>query len=339
MTINNQTNKLSTAVIVYPQEFSGSNTLVKYDEGVYVNDISVLQGSSILKLRPNNDFLKIKNGKISELTEGPFDDLDAPLFLTQSQASFTLFNRAQGDAKLSGIKNAPSHFILNYDFGQSSPYQDGSAFEEVDAPLSPVNVILADSLNLSVPFELVNVTDARFLDSTIDVFSVRKEVDRSYTEIPFRFKGCRGDLVIEDAYRRSYTITDEVESVASRMNGSRDRLRGADPFLDASDEFGIDDFFGVTLDDTMTGPISVIGYVNPPSEVISPFIETTDLEIISTYFNNLDSSMREAIFAMSGTDSPGNTSLSKDHISLPHGFVYDNCRFGVDSLAFGGLLK
>ena len=36
---------------------------------------------------------------------------------------------------------------------------------------------------------------------------------------------------------------------------------------------------------------------------------------------------------------PGHSSLSKDHISLGRGFVYDNTEYGFDSLVFGGLKK
>ncbi len=68
----------SSAIIIYPDEYSGSNTLKKYDQGVYVNDMEGLYGTTILKLRPNNDFHKIIDGKTWTGGLRPYDDQGAP---------------------------------------------------------------------------------------------------------------------------------------------------------------------------------------------------------------------------------------------------------------------
>ena len=70
--------KGSSAEIIYPDEYSGSNTLRKYDQGVYVNDIDVMYGTTISKLRPNNDFHKIIDGKAWKGDLRPFDDEKVP---------------------------------------------------------------------------------------------------------------------------------------------------------------------------------------------------------------------------------------------------------------------
>ena len=80
--------KVSSATIVTPQEFSGSNTLEKYDQGVYINSANSLFGPSVVKMRPNNDFLKVKDGRTVQITEGSFDDTESPTSLGTSSGSF-----------------------------------------------------------------------------------------------------------------------------------------------------------------------------------------------------------------------------------------------------------
>lgn len=509
--------KVSSATIVTPQEFSGSNTLEKYDQGVYVNSVNSLFGSSVVKMRPNNDFLKVKDGRTVQITEGSFDDTESPTSLGTSSGSFitsyfltssflpytqsfstttsglstaivslgqgvyditgssnsgyayikasgllsastyfkikydysavdgssddwpffitsstepvgspsilapgnilktpptasetgqffltistgswfslgiksagsiaglgkvrfsieyltsgtvqktipyypksyismNLFSKmSPGDSategtKLSGAKIAPSHYLLDNDFGQADLYQDGKAFEEADSAIDPVRIVSTDPYTIVIPYELVNTTDARLLDGVIDTFDVRKEVDRSAIDVPFRAKGTRGDLVNSDSYRRSYLVLDEVEVFQVRQNSDSkaNPIRGTDPFLDSEDQFGIADFFGIEMTDTMTGPVSSIGYVKPPTQTLSPFKDASDVEDVINSFptgtvpGSLDYEMRAAVAALAGNTTPGHSYLSRNHVSLARGFDYDNSKFGIDSLAYGGLLK
>jgi len=355
--------KVSSATIVTPQEFSGSNTLEKYDQGVYVNSVNSLFGTSVVKMRPNNDFLKVKDGRTVQITEGTFDDTESPTSLVLSGNSLNVYEKSYismnffskmspGDAategtKLSGAKIAPSHYLLDNDFGQADLYQDGKAFEEADSAIDPVRIVSTDPYTIVIPYELVNTTDARLLDGVIDTFDVRKEVDRSAIDVPFRAKGTRGDLVNSDSYRRSYLVLDEVEVFQVRQNSDSkvNPIRGTDPFLDSEDQFGIADFFGIEMTDTMTGPVSSIGYVKPPTQTLSPFKDASDVEDVINSFptgtlpGSLDYEMRAAVAALAGNTAPGHSYLSRNHVSLARGFDYDNCEFGIDSLAYGGLLK
>ena len=74
--------KKSVAKVVYPPELSGSNTTLYLDQGVYVTTTEELYNPSSPKIRPNNDFYKIKNGIPVSITEGPFDDLDTSVSFT-----------------------------------------------------------------------------------------------------------------------------------------------------------------------------------------------------------------------------------------------------------------
>ena len=355
--------KVSSAVIVTPQEFSGSNTLEKYDQGVYINSVNALYGPSVVKMRPNNDFLKVVNGRAVQMTEGSFNDTESPTSLVLSGNSSSVYQKsyismnffrslspgesAAEGTKLSGAKIAPSHYLLDNDFGQSDLYQDGAGFEEVDSALDPVRIVSNDPFSIIIPYELVNTTDARLLDGVVDTFDVRKEVDRSSIDVPFRTKGTRGDLVNSDSYRRSYLISDEVEVFHVRQNtdSSTNPVRGTDPFLDSEDQFGISDFFGIEMTDTMTGPVSSIGYVKPPTQTLPPFKDASDVEDVINSFptgslpGSIDYEMRAAVSALAGNTTPGHSYLSRNHVSLARGFDYDNSKFGIDSLAFGGLLK
>jgi len=70
--------KGSSAAIVYPEEFSGSNTIDRYRQGINVRSIDDLYMYIGMKPQPINDLLKVRDGRII-FGETPFDDNDAPL--------------------------------------------------------------------------------------------------------------------------------------------------------------------------------------------------------------------------------------------------------------------
>lgn len=350
--------KGSTALLVSPQEYSGSNTLQQYDQGVNINDINVLIGSAVSKIRPNNDFLKVKRGIRTRMTDGLFDDTESPTSLAlsgtsgsievyeKSYISMTFFQEVVGGQasgeKYSGITLAPSHYNLDNDFGQPDYYQDGTFYEERDSSIDPLWIISTDPADIPVFIseEMVNSSEMTSIDGVIDPFSVRKEADRSFTEIPFRFKGIRGDLVNDNAYRRSAMILDEQPQIFSRLKSGPPgtfSLYSTDPFLDAGDVLGVDDLS--TSDEI--GPINLEGYLMPETTTVSPFKESDDNELTLMLLSvSNDDTMKTVVLNLSGSNNfPTHDFLSRDHITLGHGFVYDNNYTGVESLAFGGLLK
>lgn len=350
--------KVSSAVIVSPQEYSGSSTLQQYDQGVYINDINILIGSAVTKLRPNNDFLKIKMGVRSRIVDGLYDDTEAPsaFVLSGSSGSINVYEKSYipmsffqsvpsghgTGEKYSGICFAPSHYNLDNDFGQPDYYQDGTFYEEKDASLNPLWIIGLDPIDIPVLIsdEMVNSSEMTSFDGVIDPFSVRKEADRNFTEIPFRFKGVRGDLVNDNSYRRSTVICDEQPLFISRLkigNSAEISTYSTDPFLDAGDEFGLDDL----SNSTDIGPVNLEGYLLEETSVSSPFKESNDNELTMLLLTGSnDFEMKSVVLNLTGSSNfPTHDFLSRDHVSLRHGFVYDNNYTGIESLAFGGLLK
>lgn len=342
--------KGSRAEIVTPTEFSGSNTLQKYDQGVYINDISTLIDPATVRMRPNNDFLKIKNGVPVQITEGLFDDTESPSPLVwvsgsegevyqSSQIPVSFFGKSHPQGgKGSGYTVAPSHFQLDNDFGQPDTYQDGTSFEETTTEINPLTVIETDPFELIVPFHVVNAADQTSMDGLIDVQDTRKKIERNL-EIPFPIRGTWADLGHSDTYRRSPLLSDQSEALSVRVL-AEGGLRGTDAFLDEGDEFGLDDILGVDPLLLISGSSSPEGYVKPPTATVTPYVERQDRELTSEELGVGDTEMRAVVLSLSGSRNfPTHDYLSLKHVSLSHGYDYDIGDSRIDSRAFGGLLK
>lgn len=350
--------KRSTAQLVSPQEYSGSNTLQQMDQGVYVNDINVMIGSSFTKMRPNNDFLKVKFGETVRMTEGAFDDTELPtsLVLSGTSGSITVYAKShismnffqsvsidpESGKKLSGVALAPSHDLLDYDFGQPDFFQDGTGYTDKNSSISPLWLIDVNPIDLPslISDTMVNSTEIISTDGVIDPFSVRQEADRSFIEMPFRFKGFRGDLVNDNTYRRSTLIVDELPTASTRARSGPSgtpSTYSTDPFLDAGNEFGLDEL----TDSADIGPVNAEGYVAVETSVSSPFVDSSDRVILCDSLEIDDTDfMKNIVLNLTGSRYfPTHDQLSRDHVSLAHGFVYDNNYTGIESIAFGGLLK
>lgn len=342
--------KGSRAEIVTPTEFSGSNTLEKYDQGVYVNDVSALFGPATARMRPNNDFLKVKGGVSVQMTEGAYDDTEAasPLVWVSgsvgsvyqsSQIPVNFFSQTRpAGVKGSGYTVAPSHFQLDNDFGQPDTYQDGTAYEETTEEVNPLTVIETSPFELVVPFHVVNAADQTSMDGLIDIQDTRKRIERDL-EIPFPIRGTWGDLGASDTYRRSPLLSDQAEALSVRRlsNGG---LRGTDAFLDEGDEFGLDDILGVDPLLLISGSRSPEGFVKPPTAAVTPFTEAFDRELTSSELGSGDVEMRALVLSLTGSRNfPTHDYLSRSHVSLSHGYDYDIGDSRIDSRAFGGLLK
>lgn len=342
--------KGSRSEIVTPTEFSGSNTLEKYDQGVYVNDVSALVGPATVRMRPNNDFLKVKGGVAVQVTEGAYDDTEAPSPLvwvsgsvgsvyqsSQIPVSFFSQSHPQG-GKGSGYTVAPSHFQLDNDFGQPDTYQDGTAYEETTEEVNPLTVIETSPFELVVPFHVVNAADQTSMDGLIDAQDTRKKIERDL-EIPFPIRGTWADLGASDTYRRSPLLADQAEALSVRgLAGGG--LRGTDAFLDEGDEFGLDDILGLDPLLLASGSSSPEGFVKPPTAAVTPFSEAADRELTSAELGAGDVEMRALVLSLTGSRNfPTHDYLSRGHVSLSHGYDYDIGDSRIDSRAFGGLLK
>lgn len=343
--------KGSQAEIVLPVEFSGSNTLEKYDQGVYVNDISVLINPATVRLRPNNDFLKIKNGVPVQVTVGSYDDTESPVPLvwvsgsvgtvyqkSQIPVSFFAQSHPQG-GKGSGYAVAPSHFQMDNDFGQPDTYQDGTSFEETTTEIDPIVVIETPPAELILPVHIVNSADQTSIDGLIDVFDTRKKVDRDL-EIPFPIRDTWASLGVTDTYRRSVLVEDQTESLAVRVLFDGESFTGTDAFLDAGDEFGLREILEFDPALLSSGSRSPEGYLKFPTATVSPFLESNDAELTADLVAQPTDTLWSVVLNMTGSrDFPTHDYLGRDNVSLSHGYDYDSSITRIDSLAFGGLLR
>ena len=343
--------KGSQAEIVLPVEFSGSNTLEKYNQGVYVNDISALINPATIRLRPNNDFLKIKNGVPVQITVGSYDDTESPTPLvwvsgsvgsvyqkSQIPISFFAQSHPQG-GKGSGYAVAPSHFQMDNDFGQPDTYQDGTVYEETTTEIDPIVIIETPPAELILPVHIVNSADQTSVDGLIDVFDTRKKVNRDL-EIPFPIRDTWASLGVTDTYRRSVLVEDQTESLSSRVMSDNESFTGTDAFLDAGDEFGLREILEFDPALLSSGSRSPEGYVKFPTATVSPFLESNDGELTANLIAQPSDPLWSVVLNMTGSrDFPTHDYLSRDRVSLSHGYDYDSSVTRIDSLAFGGLLR
>ena len=259
------------ARIVYPDEYSGSNTLDAQLEGVYVTSMNHLYGSTVVKIRPNNDFLKIIDGKVYKGELRAFDDAESPSSFVFADSETTsslptmigtnhpqfLLQRSQialrdhgsgkdKENKGSGWKVAPNHFRDDRDLGQTDIFQNDEPFKDT-ANMDPLNIVTVDPLVLDVPINMVNQSDNNLMDGAIEPFPLRSIIDRSHLEVPFQRRGIRADMTLTDVFRRSETISFEMPIMKRRLIGKYTPggdgftvIRGTDPYLDGVEVFGLE---------------------------------------------------------------------------------------------------
>lgn len=329
--------KKSTAKIVYPPELSGSDTLTRFDQGVYVNTYEKLAQSLQPKLFPMDYPQKVKGNKLVYYDEGPFSDTDLPTLLGGSYAILD-YNKQSGNKssteKFSKFTTAPSMRWVDLEFGQSDIFQDGTAFDDQVSDLTdPVIVLNEDPDTIIVPASLVNIADEENIDGIIEPLDTRKYINRTI-EVPFHSRGVWSWVGTIDAYRRSVFIENQYETLASRqlVDGT---FGGTDPFLDGHSN--------VTTGSQ--GPETLLRaesqeFIHEADATIEPFVDTTDGILTSLQVSGSADFLSVVVSRMlSGSNLPGADYLRKDHVSLSRGFDYDNCEFGFDSRAYGGLLK
>lgn len=276
--------------------------------------------------------------EIEQLVTGTYPVITYIVPSSQIPISFFAKSHPQG-GKGSGYAVAPSHFQMDNDFGQPDTYQDGTAYEEITTKIDPVLVIETPPEDLFVPFHIVNSSDQTSVDGLVDVFDTRKKVDRDL-EIPFSTRDTWGSLSVTDAYRRSVLIEDQVESLSSRVLSDGESFAGTDAFLDAGDEFGLRDILEFDPALLVSGSKSPEGFVKFPTAVIAPFLESSDAELTTNQASTPTDTLWSVVLNMTGSrDFPTHDYLSRDSVSLSHGYDYDSSATRIDSLAFGGLLR
>jgi len=221
-----------------------------------------------------------------------------------------------------------SHIREKRDLGQSVSYDDGLYFYEPDNVDKDSKIFLnKDPENIIVPTSLVQATSLSEMDGSIEVFTIRSEIDRSSIEMPFIARSVKGSLAIVDDKRNSRLFMDEFDL---RQRGYNYETA---PYLDSVETFGAPD---ALLDQP--------GAFSDSPETEFYFIDRTENEQ-DFPAGVLDSSMRS--FYLAGVLSGAVTKYPPDLRGFPtylvaarHGFVFSqNDNFGYDSIAFGGWKK
>jgi hypothetical protein len=231
--------KGSTAHIVAPEEFSGSNYDQTFLQGVDVKTYEQATGYTPAKMRPNSDFNIIRSDRLGSYVIGLhvtssatpnqhrvlkldepeyFDDNTSPASLGSLSVSGS---KAQLDTSMHKRK-ARIHnkfYREQRDLGQANLFQDGTAYKDT-LTVSPLEIIQAGSgshpENVSFPEYMVHATDRSTSDGTIEVFPIRSIADRSNIEHPHTAQGIKSDLNIVDAYRKSDVMSHQRQKLGSR---------------------------------------------------------------------------------------------------------------------------
>lgn len=319
------------AIVIYPTEYSGSNAVERYRQGVECRSVDSIFKYVTVKPRSNNDLLEIKEG-IIQAPNQIFDDCNS-----ETPASLRIGTRST----YTGVRSAINHELSRLDLGQSLyRFHDGSPFTDH---------FITD------PIEIMRLFDEEILPDTFTVDSNGFEVDDAFisplygrpntkeekVEKPFRSRGISGDLSTPDNIGNSFLIVQMIEKNDSRvisLEGLRGGINRRELYLAGSD-FYVDGVEYFAQDANIDGIlIRTEGFIKPNNSEILPFSDSKDSEIFfSTINDNSSRDMESALFDM-GTGVDWGF-FDRNHISCTSGFVYNNCSYGTDSMAYGGLLR
>jgi len=323
--------KGTKAIVVYPTEFSGSNAVERYRQGIECRTVDSVFKYVTMKPRSNNDLLDVKEG-IIQAPNQLFDDSNhdtPPTLRIGSRSTYT------------GVRSAINHELSRRDLGQSLfRFHDGLPF---------VDHVIND------PIVIMNLLDDEILPDTFTVDSNGFEVADGFisplyglpntveekVERPFRSRGISSDLSTPDNIGNSFMIVQMIEKNSSRvisLEGLRGGINRRETYLAGSD-FYVDGVEYFSQDSGVTDvAISIEGFIKPNNSEILPFSDGKDSEIFFAQISdNVTADMENALYDM-GTGVDWGF-FDRDHVSCTTGFVYNNCSYGMDSLAYGGLLR
>ena len=280
-------------------------------QGVNLTNIGQLQANLTFKIHGNEDFLFALDGVPQ--TQRFFNDT----------LSFENLGRDPDTGKSQVSLDTPGkittifdHRVSQRELGQTDSYNDGNPFEEADS-LAASHLIEINPLILTVPLNIVQQTPIdKTEDGIIEVFTIRGAVDFSSIELPFLMRTVRADNSNDDARRQSILISDT----------SRYSAGTTIPFLDSIETFGAGE---------PIGGIDLPGAFSDGENSITPFVESSDDEILYGDNSTLDAEIR--FMFLNKTGSYPNT-IRSDEVVARHGFIFSqNENYKYDSIAFAGL--
>ena len=306
--------KGSTSAPVGADSISGK----EFDEqrqGVNLRNSFDQTTSLFFKIRVNSDETITRNGR--DVSDVFFDETIATVNFSDAEDRISNVNIGSTGR----ISSRMTHIMENRDLGQSHIYDDQLPFFDTQ-DIDPIHVVQTNPLLVELPPALADHNSLSSLDGVIDIFSTRRKIDRESLEAPYFAKGIRGSFgLIEDAHRRSNEI----------FTGLNSDNTITENYLDSQETMGVivDSFFrGVLLQ----------GFHSEDSAAISPFSEVSaDNDRARFYESSGVDNEIKSIMIHSITSSLDNYK-SYDKMALT-GYRYENNNIGVDSIAFGGLLK
>lgn len=322
--------KGTRAIVVYPTEFSGSNAVSRYLQGIECKTVDSLLKYVTVKPRSNIDLIDVKESRVVPLN-AIFDDANSeiPTLRIDSKSSYT------------GVRSTINHELDKRDLGQGIfRFHDATPFldHSISDPIEMMNLLSEGLLPdiFSVDSNGFEIADS-FITPLYGLPGTREEK----VERPFKMKGVKGSLSITDNIGNSCIVEQMIEKNDARVisltgiRGGLNRrpayLAGSDFYVDGVEYFAQDAEVGVDA-------IAIEGYINPNDSEVLPFVDGKDSEIFfSTISDNETRDMENALYALAtNVDWPF---FDRNHISSTAGYVYNNCSYGIDSLAYGGLLR
>jgi hypothetical protein len=329
--------KGTKAIVVYPPEFSGSNAADRYLQGIECKTIESVYKYLAVKPQPINDNLRIRNGKIVSL-DSIFDDADHETILRKDSVD----NRVAvvfGNDNTSGFRSAINHGFDRRDLGQSIfRHHDGTPYED-NISENPIDVM--NALDNEASFKVFSIDEHGFAtdDAYIDPLGARPIARNVLVTRPFSFNGIKADISVNDNQGKSIVIEQSIERNDARvitLSDIRSGINRRDVYL-AGTNFYVDGISFFTMA-SLLNPIRTEGFVEPDNAEILPFLDGSDIEISSVQVTDeLNEPLKEALLELK--PSMASNLFDRNHISCNAGFVYNNCSYGTDSLAFGGLKR
>ena len=260
--------KGSTAVIIAPEEFSGSDHDQTFLQGVDIRTYEQATGHITPKFRTNTDYNVIRSDKIgfqvarvAQVSDYPFVSNATPKdvvdinptssfpysnhrFLTLDEPEYFADNYAPSPSGVKGSKaqldtnvnkNKSKIYLKHYrerrDLGQANLFQNDIPYKDTTT-VNPVEIVGSEQGDqIEFPPFMVHATDLLSTDGAIEVFPIRSLADKSTPEHPYTAQGVKSDLGIIDIYRKSITISDQKVRRDKRNLLAGRKVRSSTSFL------------------------------------------------------------------------------------------------------------
>ncbi len=283
-------------------------------QGINLRDLADQSSSLFAKIRPNSSEIRTRNGK--DLSSVYFDESIATVNVLSASSYVSTVNIGS----VGRLSTRLSHKLETLDLGQTHIYDDGLPYYDTQN-IDPVHIVSNSPFNVELPPALADHNSMSSMDGTIDVFSIRKKIDRSSLESPFFSKGLYGTFgAVEDSHRRSNQIHEGINSNTNKIT---------EKYLDSSEAISI------VVNGTLRA-FPLPGFHSDEVATVEPFVDIESGRHDFYKKTSVDNEIQHVLVNVS--TSSLNNYQTHDKMALT-GYRYENNNIGIDSIAFGGLLK